>query len=174
MVRQTPTKLSDCRPLGRSVFPRSPERGHIEAWSWHGGSRIERRFPRSPERGHIEASGCRSPIALERLFPRSPERGHIEARRCRCNPHRWPMDFRAHPSAATLKHPERLRRNHPCSHFRAHPSAATLKLAGMPDGQRGAGQFPRSPERGHIEAFNPAAIQRPIVGISALTRARPH
>ncbi len=60
-------------------FPRSAERGSIEARSF--GRRPSARilFPRSAERGSIEAVlMCGAPISYC-VFPRSAERGSIEA-----------------------------------------------------------------------------------------------
>src|SRR5258706_494909 len=90
-------------------------------------------------------------------FPRSPERGHIEAA-ATLPAHDRRSPFRAPQSAATLKlggvgvsHGLYLA-------FRAPQSAATLKLR-LPSGAADrCERFPRSPERGHIEAGAPAGI----------------
>src|SRR5271157_415481 len=83
-------------------------------------------FPRSRERGPIEASLDSHATPNKRRFPRSRERGPIEALprrlRLRRNSH-----FRAHVSAAPLKQklsppPDIAELN-----FRAHVSAAPLK-----------------------------------------------
>ena len=105
--------------------------------------------------------------------------------------------FRAHPSAAPLKHPEfsplyeagkgfprspergpveartSMRRASWRGYFRAHPSAAPLKqfqsLPSLPSLVR----FPRSPERGPVEAAQTGVLNGKPCYISALTRARP-
>ena len=61
-----------------TIFPRSHERGPIEANATIRGTTPDGTFPRSHERGPIEASGNPAqPTALQ--FPRSHERGPIEA-----------------------------------------------------------------------------------------------
>src|SRR5271157_1101036 len=85
------------------AFPRSRERGPIEAWrGLRGGARDRAHF-----RAHVSAAPLKQ-LKFQRLelglriFPRSRERGPIEAGprlgRSRCSLH-----FRAHVSAAPLK-----------------------------------------------------------------------
>ena len=86
-------------------------------------------------------------------IPRSHERGHIEAAmKLACSGVLYSR-FRAHMSAATLKHGgcgRSLDRQH---RFRAHMSAATLKRSLRAQQQLTQGwSIPRSHERGHIEA----------------------
>ena len=110
MSAATLKRAQHARELRRRdvAFPRSRERGHIEARDHashdsasssrfrahvsaatlkHGiddrvATRRVPRFPRSRERGHIEAVMTVSMAATGYCeFPRSRERGHIEARR---------------------------------------------------------------------------------------------
>ncbi len=71
------------RRIGRSVraaFPRSYERGSIEASSSSPVKKYGLTFPRSYERGSIEAAdGATGWATIGSLFPRSYERGSIEA-----------------------------------------------------------------------------------------------
>ena len=60
-------------------FPRSNERGSIEAPQHPLKRRDGEAFPRSNERGSIEAFRRRKPDLLLSEFPRSNERGSIEA-----------------------------------------------------------------------------------------------
>src|SRR2546429_204979 len=71
----------------RARFPRSFERGSIEAASRPALIAALAAFPRSFERGSIEALGFYHFARARRVFPRSFERGSIEApiRRARCN-----------------------------------------------------------------------------------------
>ena len=62
------------------IFPRSKERGLIEAcFSCGGYFSYYRYFPRSKERGLIEAQRLGSLPNTVSIFPRSKERGLIEA-----------------------------------------------------------------------------------------------
>src|SRR5437762_6980611 len=63
-------------------FPRSPERGPIEASRRMRFCSSSGRFPRSPERGPIEAQEGATGTGSDGKFPRSPERGPIEALSC--------------------------------------------------------------------------------------------
>ncbi len=64
----------------RTVFPRSSERGPIEAsFAGSGSAGVNWSFPRSSERGPIEASKTHTASFLSDGFPRSSERGPIEA-----------------------------------------------------------------------------------------------
>ena len=67
------------RQLARAAFPRSSERGLIEARGEYVGHEYMLVFPRSSERGLIEASRCGSIDGETAPFPRSSERGLIEA-----------------------------------------------------------------------------------------------
>ncbi len=61
-------------------FPRSDERGSIEAYaSIEKGRGHVTTFPRSDERGSIEAPSVRAERRRWATFPRSDERGSIEA-----------------------------------------------------------------------------------------------
>ena len=60
-------------------FPRSNERGPIEALGSSTVKEAYHRFPRSNERGPIEAGGHSMLLHGLTLFPRSNERGPIEA-----------------------------------------------------------------------------------------------
>ena len=112
---------------GAEVFPRSKERGFIEA---SGGAQIQvppSHFPRSKERGFIEAPVQVVVVGHLVFFPRSKERGFIEAQQ---NLWKWlkVLSFRVQKNAASLK------RN-----LMANPRLKYL-------------YFPRSKERGFIEA----------------------
>src|SRR5947209_906552 len=155
------------------LFPRSSERGPIEApVARFPGSRLIL-FPRSSERGPIEAESDVLDGLSHPTFPRSSERGPIEA-------------FRTGTRSPQSRH------------FRAHQSAAPLKLVKIIGNESGDAEFPRSSERGPIEALreNPLCVEclkfprsserGPIEAscrssappsacrISALIRARPH
>ena len=132
-------------------FPRSPERGLIEAPHEWAGRADRPLFPRSPERGLIEASRRALDHQVSVRFPRSPERGLIEAWSIKAAIRRSEY-FRAPRSAASLKrgwHPD-TRHDH--RHFRAPRSAASLKPVTLRLPELWGWQFPRSPERGLIEA----------------------
>ena len=62
------------------LFPRSAERGSIEAIKARIGGNLRWLFPRSAERGSIEANLDLSLLADLPEFPRSAERGSIEAK----------------------------------------------------------------------------------------------
>ena len=64
-----------------AIFPRSKERGLIEAGGVHDVLHSVQVFPRSKERGLIEADGDSDTVADCITFPRSKERGLIEAMR---------------------------------------------------------------------------------------------
>src|SRR5258708_3665607 len=93
-----------------------------------------REFPRSRERGHIEARLNNESPALDRLFPRSRERGHIEAP---CNHGKRRRASGAFPRSRERGHIEAFLQSllySPQSRFRAHVSAATLKPAPQKSG----------------------------------------
>ncbi len=84
-------------------FPRSHERGPIEAVCPPSWLREWDSFPRSHERGPIEARGWRDAgDRRQGRFPRSHERGPIEADGIQVLA-RSVADFRARTSAAPLK-----------------------------------------------------------------------
>src|SRR5581483_6719891 len=87
----------------------------------------------------------------------------------------WTLrDFRARTSAAPLK-PARIAAGQPRgNHFRARTSAAPLKRRGSQCRAQRRGEFPRSHERGPIEASLTCSLQACRCQISALARARPH
>jgi len=62
------------------MFPRSTERGPIEARLVALRHKGTRQFPRSTERGPIEAKVIPGMVIFIGEFPRSTERGPIEAR----------------------------------------------------------------------------------------------
>jgi len=111
----------------RSGFPRSRDRGLIEAISARPSGSASRKFPRSRDRGLIEANMRSGTVArVIPLFPRSRDRGLIEATIPRSL---WQQAwrFRDHVIAASLKPqvpvlslPEAIR-------FRDHVIAASLK-----------------------------------------------
>ena len=94
-----PTAANDCRPKGyarqsirqrslgrrrvgatpRRLFPRSKDRGLIEARAPATRMLVIAAFPRSKDRGLIEASIRRLIPPETCLFPRSKDRGLIEA-----------------------------------------------------------------------------------------------
>ena len=86
-----------------------------------------RRFPRSSERGPIEATCPPSATAPLDSFPRSSERGPIEAAAGVEDPASELLYFRAHQSAAPLKRAIASATGDGLNHFRAHQSAAPLK-----------------------------------------------
>src|SRR5579883_2980962 len=121
------------RPCSR--FPRSPERGPIEA------QRVVEISSRTWQyfRAHLSAAPLKQykgqySHSSKREFPRSPERGPIEA---------------------TQTAVARVQRE--AAHFRAHLSAAPLKQYKGQYSHSSKREFPRSPERGPIEA-------RPVPG----------
>ena len=109
-------------------FPRSPERGFVEARSYRASRFYADCFPRSPERGFVEARLDHVLPMFLRIFPRSPERGFVEA-----------------------VPPAQIQRIEDWT-FRAHPSAASLKRTAPAEPQNPIKSFPRSPERGFVEA----------------------
>ena len=84
------------------------------------------------------------------------------------------VDFRAHRSAAPLKRERFDALLKETTHFRAHRSAAPLKLAAVVDDFDRRREFPRSSERGPIEAATAVLIAHTPRLISALIGARPH
>ncbi|GEM_PF-1192902 len=162
------------------AFPRSPDRGPIEAGvvgGWPEGQPLDFRdhqiaaplkhcaltlkrkmdviFPRSPDRGPIEASkalAARSTVA-------SHFRDHQIAaplKHCPFAPGAGaaPPHFRDHQIAAPLKLDDSLERSRWCLDFRDHQIAAPLKPGGKPyEVTPREGEFPRSPDRGPIEAI---------------------
>ena len=84
------------------TFPRSTERGPIEAW-WAVACRGSRNcFPRSTERGPIEAGERLFQRSRDARFPRSTERGPIEAV-SGCMWSGFTQPFRVQQNAAPLK-----------------------------------------------------------------------
>src|ERR1035437_166427 len=83
-------------------FPRSRDRGLIEATRRHRHLWNGVIFPRSRDRGLIEADRTDPCVMPRRLFPRSRDRGLIEARPLTEHPS-WTLDFRDHVIAASLK-----------------------------------------------------------------------
>ncbi len=85
-------------------------------------------------------------------FPRSYERGPIEATRFLCGLHPHPRPFRVPMNAAPLKPRHDSHRRHGNGTFRVPMNAAPLKR--LPCKRCGCGthRFPRSYERGPIEA----------------------
>ena len=163
------TRPAACHLQGCVTFPRSSERGPIEAvhrlvaatrcvashFRAHRSAaplkhvsdqsrrcRRAHEFPRSSERGPIEAT--QSPLEPPDLhrFPRSSERGPIEARSCesRLLTAQESYDFRAHRSAAPLK---------------PDPRRTSFAIGA---------QFPRSSERGPIEAIGVGSRVDPRAG----------
>src|SRR5437763_1789515 len=62
------------------IFPRSDDRGLIEALLLNLYFNNAKLFPRSDDRGLIEAAYLMTPSVAESIFPRSDDRGLIEAR----------------------------------------------------------------------------------------------
>src|SRR5579883_521721 len=157
----------------RNAFPRSSERGPIEAAIPRNLSIHSCHFRAHPSAAPLKPISKPFTFSATKTFPRSSERGPIEASR-KDGP-REGKDF----------------------HFRAHPSAAPLKLQRIHFSQHSRFRFPRSSERGPIEArermeysprqgnfrAHPSAAPVKLVSawsirrakeISALIRARPH
>src|SRR5262249_15926145 len=85
-------------------------------------------FPRSRERGPVEATK-REPMETPLTeFPRSRERGPVEALSTTRTAGRLKLDFRAHVSAPPLTPVCDVCRLLSSFNFRAHVSAAPLKL----------------------------------------------
>src|SRR5438876_12225859 len=84
------------------------------------------KFPRSCDRGLIEASMPPTVSAAESKFPRSCDRGLIEAITCFDWP-RHPCHFRDHVIAASLKLCYCRHERIDPYHFRDHVIAASLK-----------------------------------------------
>ena len=92
----------NCLVRLRNYFPRSKERGLIEAFLAGGFSNSDPAFPRSKERGLIEAYMQTTQRRTRKTFPRSKERGLIEA--CMISRLRDVLrPFRVRKSAASLK-----------------------------------------------------------------------
>ncbi len=133
-------------------FPRSSERGPIEAICRRNRAIFRyRHFRAHPSAAPLKHAIIESDTVINGAFPRSSERGPIEAESQRMNPNMLP-NFRAHPSAAPLKQQRRDSTRSVGFHFRAHPSAAPLKLHHAYDFNGLLRVFPRSSERGPIEA----------------------
>ena len=106
-------------------------------------------------------------------FPRSPERGPIEAVRSR-QPAMLPTYFRALLSAAPLKQPQpRVHPQQDQRHFRALLSAAPLKPPSFLSRVAMSALFPRSPERGPIEADLESLFIGTYTNFRALLSAAP-
>src|SRR5947209_4548062 len=84
-------------------------------------------FPRSRERGPIEATKLLVLGVACATFPRSRERGPIEASIVPGREYHEDANFRAHVSAAPLKPSLATGTGFAVSYFRAHVSAAPLK-----------------------------------------------
>ena len=120
-------------------------------------------FPRSFERGPIEADLIYSYILHILLFPRSFERGPIEASPDlvnRTHAEQFPRSFERGPIEASMQIVILCRNTW---NFHVHLNVAPLKLTPsrrVPPGQR---IFPRSFERGPIEASpHPLSAQRVV------------
>src|SRR5579875_3119370 len=131
-------------------------------------------------------------------FPRSPDRGPIEARKAPLMPRPASFHFRDHQIAAPLKLFLLQNQSSSLPYFRDHQIAAPLKLTELRHCASGERAFPRSPDRGPIEAskalrlaigwvhFRDHQIAAPLkqilalaeieyrTPISAITRSRPH
>ena len=111
-------------------FPRSIDRGLIEASSASSATDRGLSFPRSIDRGLIEA-GAGRPVHVDVLaFPRSIDRGLIEAPLSRCRrkiPRTFPRSIDRGLIEATPSHSSADRSG---SHFRDQLIAASLKRIG--------------------------------------------
>ena len=183
--------------VGSSGFPRSKERGLIEANGELLRAPYVTLFPRSKERGLIEAvfpwsdADALAPFRVRKNaaslkpsidlglrrrvadFPRSKERGLIEADCGRCQG-RWSRAFRVRKNAASLKLTTAFQVFTRNLAFRVRKNAASLKLRlGCPY-RSVESRFPRSKERGLIEA-QPEWVGPPGEPLlSAFERTRPH
>ena len=129
-----PSVNTQLAAAAKAVFPRSSERGPIEAFSASPRPSCLRAFRVHPNAAPLKPFGAAGlPVSFGR-FPRSSERGPIEA------------DYRVPP-------PDQA------DAFRVHPNAAPLKPDELEDGED-AVIFPRSSERGPIEAGPLPALQR--------------
>ncbi len=88
---------------GGGGFPRSYDRGPIEADDVDLAVPHGRRFPRSYDRGPIEATYALSMTYASVTFPRSYDRGPIEASSCPSIGQFPGRNFRDHMIAAPLK-----------------------------------------------------------------------
>src|SRR5579875_3700224 len=137
------------------AFPRSPDRGPIEAGvvgGWPEGQPLDFRDHQ------IAAPLKHCALTLKRkmdvIFPRSPDRGPIEASKALAARSTVASHFRDHQIAAPLKLDDSLERSRWCLDFRDHQIAAPLKPGGKPyEVTPREGEFPRSPDRGPIEAI---------------------
>ena len=137
--------------MAEATFPRSEDRGLIEALQpvlifWG-----RRKFPRSEDRGLIEAFARRVALIARRTFPRSEDRGLIEASHYFPPFFAWAY-FRDPRIAASLKQEcgDILRLL--VVHFRDPRIAASLKRASASSKTSCPSSFPRSEDRGLIEA----------------------
>ena len=147
-----------------SGFPRSIERGSIEALRPKRSQPGRKKFPRSIERGSIEAIIGNRKRRLIGKFPRSIERGSIEAF--------WPFEpgrggvrrFHAQLSVAPLKLFLSTLLRAPDNRFHAQLSVAPLKHSVFSDASTEGRAFPRSIERGSIEALiDPSGFRFPRI-----------
>ena len=180
-------------------FPRSKERGLIEAAGRAPGFTPRDRFPRSKERGLIEARQTSAPA--DRLarsfrvrknaaslklayiapnnrgggsFPRSKERGLIEACK-RCSQLFEGKFFPRSKERGLIEATQRRSRSTAAdSAFRVRKNAASLKQQSLGLLARRRHSFPRSKERGLIEAPSICTDRAPIQHLSAFERTRPH
>src|SRR5579875_1985865 len=138
------------------AFPRSPDRGPIEAGGvggWPEGQPLDFRDHQ------IAAPLKHCALTLKRkmdvIFPRSPDRGPIDASKALAARSTVASHFRDHQIAAPLKHcPFAPGAGAAPPHFRDHQIAAPLKPGGKPyEVTPREGEFPRSPDRGPIEAI---------------------
>ena len=139
---------------GMAVFPRSSERGPIEAL--HTAEEVEGsflEFPRSSERGPIEALGCARAKRARSHFRAHLSAAPLKPANLSDDWPSWAPYFRAHLSAAPLKRAVILPLPPRAVDFRAHLSAAPLKQLPLASAERWGSIFPRSSERGPIEAL---------------------
>src|ERR1041385_2395837 len=180
-VRMNVAQLKRCLHLQVSQrnqpFPRSNERGSIEAVSAAGRMWGAWSFPRSNERGSIEAflrrRGCRHPprrshvrmnvAQLKRVldgdegtepleFPRSNERGSIEAKRDEAK--NWQANACSHVrmNVAQLKPLRDLTLKQPVPRFTRSNERGSIEASALGAIAAEELTFPRSNERGSIEA----------------------
>ena len=143
------------------MFPRSKDRGLIEAPTTAASSTGMRWFPRSKDRGLIEATTSVACPARSPTFPRSKDRGLIEATRRKSF---WTAEsggFRDRKIAASLKPVSRGVVSHAAYHVsaiersRPHRSRYRSQV-----GKRRKWKFPRSKDRGLIEAARAGSCGR--------------
>jgi len=119
---------SGSQSSSQAAFPRSDDRGHIEAcrhaFSFECGLHFRDQMIAAP----LKPAAWNPPAQQKLAFPRSDDRGPIEARsprgpaKCKCS------DFRDQMIAAPLKPDDSYRTRAQISHFRDQMIAAPLKL----------------------------------------------